>query len=116
MPELQQYGSFIKDIKDLIYKRQYEAMKAVNKELINLYWEIEKEINSQQSKKGWGKSIVEVLAKDIQKEFPGTRGFSAANLWRMRNFYLTYYQNKKLAPLVREISWTKNVIIMERCN
>ena len=115
MPDLQQYGGFIKEIKDLIYRRQYEAMKAVNKELINLYWEIGEEINNQQSAQGWGKSIVEILASELQKEFPGIRGFSSANLWRMRNFYLTYSQNEKLAPMVREISWTKNLIIMERC-
>jgi len=115
MADLQQYGVFIKEIKDLIYRRQYEAMKTVNKELINLYWEIGEEINNQQSEQGWGKSIVEVLASELQKEFPGVRGFSSANLWRMRNFYLTYHQNEKLAPMVREISWTKNLIIMERC-
>jgi len=111
MSDIQQYGNFIKEIKDLIYRRQYEAMKAVNKELINLYWEIGEEINNQQTEKGWGKSIVEVLAKELQKEFPGVQGFSAANLWRMRNFYLSYSKNEKLAPLVREISWTKNVLI-----
>jgi len=94
---------------------QYDALKAVNKELINLYWDIGKSIVAKQDKIGWGKAIVETLAKDLQKEFPGIQGFSSANLWRMRNFYLTYRTNEKLAPLVREISWTKNVIIMERC-
>jgi predicted nuclease of restriction endonuclease-like (RecB) superfamily len=58
---------------------------------------------------------VETLARDLQNEFPGIQGFSSANLWRMRNFFLAYHDNEKLAPLVREISWTKNVIIMERC-
>lgn len=43
------------------------------------------------------------------------QGFSSANLWRMRNFYIAYQKNEKLAPLVREISWTKNIIILERC-
>lgn len=115
MSDLQQYGNFITEIKDLIYRRQYEAMKAVNKELISLYWEIGEEINNQQTEKGWGKSIVEVLAKELKKEFPGVRGFSARNLWNMRNLYLAYSQNTKLQPLVAEISWTKNIIIMERC-
>jgi predicted nuclease of restriction endonuclease-like (RecB) superfamily len=113
--DIQVYGNFIKGIKDLIYKRQYDALKAVNKELITLYWEIGEEINNQQSEKGWGKSIVEVLAKELQKEFPGVKGFSARNLWNMRNFYLVYSENKKLQPLVAEISWTKNIIIMEHC-
>jgi hypothetical protein len=61
---------------------------------------------AKQEKLGWGKSIVETLARDLQKEFPGIQGFSSANLWRMRNFYITYQENGKLAPLVREISWT----------
>ena len=73
------------------------------------------EIYNQQQEKGWGKSIVEVLSKEIQKEFPEVKGFSASNLWRMRNFYLTYKDIENLAPLVREISWTKNIVITEKC-
>ena len=54
------YGSFIKDIKALIYRRQYEAMKKVNAELIQLYWEIGEEIDRQQREQGWGNSVVEI--------------------------------------------------------
>lgn len=57
---------FVKEIKELIYKCQYEALKSVNRELINLYWEIGKEITNQQKEKGWGKSVVEVLARELQ--------------------------------------------------
>ena len=109
------YKIFIGQIKEKIRNSQYEAMKVVNKTIINLYWGIGKEIYNQQEEKGWGKSIVEVLAKEIQKEFPGTKGFSASNLWRMRNFYIAYSNSENLAPLVREICWTKNVTIMEKC-
>ena len=52
--------------------------------------------------------------EELQKEFPGAKGYSAANLWRMRNFYLTYRNSEKLAPMVREISWNNNIIIMEK--
>lgn len=110
-----EYKSFFKEIKERIYKAQYDALKAVNKKLINLYWDIGKSIVAKQEKLGWGKAIVETLARDLQKEFPGMQGFSARNLWNMRTFYLTYKDNQKLQPLVAEISWTKNVIIMERC-
>src|SRR3970040_2907710 len=110
-----EYKIFFKERKERIYKAQYDALKAVNKELINLYWDIGRSIVAKQESLGWGKAIVETLAKDLQKEFPGIQGFSSANLWRMRNFYLTYHLNEKLAPLVREISWTKNVLIVERC-
>ena len=109
------YQSFLKDIKETILSAQYEALRAVNKELIALYWDIGSMIVERQEKEGWGKSVVEMLSEDLQKEFSGIKGFSAANLWRMRNIYLTYRENEKLAPLVREISWTKNIVIMEKC-
>ncbi len=109
------YNGFIIDVKNKIRNSQYEAMKAVNHALISLYWGIGEEIYNQQQEKGWGKSIVEVLSKEIQKDFPKVKGFSSSNLWRMRNFYVTYSNSKNLAPLVREISWTKNVAIMEKC-
>ena len=121
------YGSFIKEIKDLIYRRQYEAMKKVNSELMLLYWEIGEEIDRKQREQGWGKSVVEILSKELQKEFPGVQGFSTRNLWLMRSFYLEYSempnlqpmvaenQNVILPPLVAEISWTKNVVIMQKC-
>jgi len=109
------YQFFLKDIKERILSAQYEALRAVNKELIALYWDIGKMIVERQEKEGWGKSVVERLAKDLQKEFPGIKGFSERNLWNMRNFYLTYKDSKKLQPLVAEISWTKNVLIMSKC-
>ena len=131
MSNISEYSNFITEIKDLIYRRHYEAMKHVNTELIRLYWEIGEEINRQQSEKGWGKSIVEVLAKELQREFPGIQGFSTRNLWLMRNFYLEYANRENLQPsvaeiaapdkkeilppMVAEISWTKNVIIMQKC-
>ena len=91
-------------------------MKIINLETINLYWEIGKEIYRQQEQNGWGKSIVQVLSKELQKESSGAKGYSTANLWRMRNFYLTYHNSEKLAPMVREISWSNNIIIMEKCS
>jgi len=109
------YQPFVNEIKELIQRKQFQAIKMVNTETINLYWEIGEEIYRQQREKGWGKSIVQILAKELQKEFPGTQGYSAANLWRMRNFYLTYCNSEKLAPLVREISWSNNIAIMEKC-
>ncbi|MDY0320125.1 MAG: PDDEXK nuclease domain-containing protein [Arcobacteraceae bacterium] len=106
---------FVKEIKSKILSSQYEALRAVNKELINLYWEIGKNIVEKQEQFSWGKSIVKNLSVELQKEFVGTKGFSVQNLWNMRQFYLEYYQNEKLQPLVGEISWTKNVIIFQKC-
>lgn len=110
------YKLFVKDIKERIRLAQYDALKAVNKELIELYWDIGKKIVEKQEKHGWGKSIVENLAKDLQNEFPGIKGFSSRNMWNMRNVSLFYKDNPKLQPLVAEISWTKHLIILEKCN
>lgn len=113
--ETAEYKTFLKEIKDRIYKAQHDALKAVNKEIINLYWDIGRSIVIKQEKLGWGKAVVETLAKDLQKEFPGIQGFSAQNPWRMRQFYLAYAGNEKLSPMVREISWTKNIVIFMQC-
>lgn len=113
--EIVGYEPLVDDLKELIHKKQYQVLKLINSETINLYWEIGEEIYRQQEENRWGKSIVQVLSTELQKEFPGAKGYSAANLWRMRNFYLTYRDSEKLAPLVREISWSNNIIIMEKC-
>lgn len=113
--EITGYPPLVDDIKELIHKKQYHVLQVMNEETINLYWEIGEEIYRQQEQNGWGKSIVQVVSKELQKEFPGAKGYSAANLWRMRNFYLSYRDSEKLAPLVREISWSNNIVIMEKC-
>ena len=109
------YADFLVDIKDRIREAQYSALKAVNTELVCLYGDIGKKIVEQQEKFGWGKAIVETLAKDLQKEYPGIKGFSVQNLWYMRQFYLAYKDDSKLQLLVGEISWVKNVLIMSKC-
>ncbi len=103
------------EIKQRIRSAQYEALKAVNREMINLYWDIGQIIVTQQQGASWGKSVVEQLVKDLQTEFPEISGFSAANLWRMRLFYESYVNNEKLAPMVREIGWSHNLVIVEKC-
>jgi len=110
-----EYGQFLKEIKGRILNAQYSALKAVNKELISLYWDLGRMIIEKQKKYNWGDSIVESLARDLQAEFPGVKGFSSQNLWYIRQFYFTYMDNPKLQPLVGEISWTKNILIMGRC-
>jgi len=110
-----EYLALLTEVKNRILAAQYTALRAVNKEMINLYWDIGRSILAKQNKYGWGKAVVQNLSKDLQNEFPGVAGFSADNLWRMRKFYLQYRDNEKLAPLVQEISWTKNIQIMEKC-
>ena len=103
------------EVQQRIRSAQYDALKAVNREMINLYWDIGKMIVTRQQNVIWGKSVVEQLAKDLQAEFPGISGFSTRNIWRMRDFYLTYHSQEILPPMVAEIGWTHNVVILEKC-
>jgi predicted nuclease of restriction endonuclease-like (RecB) superfamily len=105
-----EYGEII----SIIERVRENAFRAVNRELISMYWEIGKYISDKVKNGGWGKAIVADFAQFIQAERPDIKGFSASNIWRMRQFYETYRDNEKLAPLVREISWTHNLIIMSR--
>ena len=110
-----EYLNFRDDIMRRIRSAQYDVMRAVNKEMISLYWDIGRQITERQKALGWGKSVVENLSKDIQREFPGIQGFGVRNIWNMARFYSEYQSNTILHPLVAEISWTKHICIMERC-
>ncbi len=110
-----EYLDFKNEITSRIRSAQYEALKAVNKEMIALYWEIGRRITEQQAALGWGKSVVENLSRDIQKEFPGIKGFGARNMWDMARFYAEYQSNEILQPLVAEISWSKHTVILTKC-
>jgi len=109
------YSELLQDIRDRVRSAQYAALKAVNKEMIALYWDIGRMIVERQKGGSWGKAVVERLAADLRDEFPGMKGFSARNIWYMRSFYATYCTRSKLQPLVAEIGWTHNLIILDRC-
>ena len=110
------YGALLVAVKERVRAAQYQALKVVNKELVGLYWDIGRMIVGRQADDSWGKAVVQQLAGDLQREFPGIGGFSASNLWRMKAFFETYAGSEKLAPLVREISWSHNLIVLERCS
>ena len=110
-----EYLHFRNDIMRRIRSAQYEAMRAVNKEMISLYWEIGKQITERQKQLGWGKSVVENLSRDIQEEFPGIQGFGQRNIRNMVRFFSEYQSNEILQPLVAEISWAKHLVILEKC-
>ena len=98
----------------IIERARYNTFKLVNKELISMYWEFGKYISEKIKQKGWGKSVVKEFSDYIQKEKPEIKGFSPQNIWRMSQFYNTYHNNSKLSPLVRELNWTQNMVILNR--
>ncbi len=109
-----EYSLFLQEIIGRIRLAQYDAVKAVNQEMISLYWEVGKQITEQQTTLGWGKSVVETLSSDIQAEFPGIHGFGVRNMWDMARFYAEYQHNEILQPLVAEISWSKHIVILTK--
>ncbi|MCC8196992.1 MAG: PDDEXK nuclease domain-containing protein [Ruminococcus sp.] len=99
----------------IIDNARSRAMSAVNAELINMYWEIGAYVSERVDSIGWGKSVVADFSKFLQSRYPSAKGFSAQNIWRMKQFYETYRDNEKLSPLVREIAWSNNLAIMSGC-
>ena len=103
------------DIILLIKQSRTNALRAVNAELINLYWQIGEYLTRKIEQAEWGDSVVAELAKYIQKNEPEIKGFSDKNLWRMKQFYETYCHSEKLSALSREISWSHNLTIVSMC-
>jgi hypothetical protein len=84
------YAAFVTNLKSRIASAHLTAARAVNRELILLYWDIGQAIVEKQTRLGWGESVVEVLSSDLRREFPDMTGFSARNLWDMRRFFEVY--------------------------
>ena len=97
------YAAWLGGLKSRIQSARISAARAVNRELILLYWDIGRGIVEKQEDLGWGKSVVEQLSLDLRSEFPGMKGFSANNLWLMRQFYSEYSSPAFLEQFVQEM-------------
>ena len=100
------------EIISIIESARENAFRSVNKELINMYWNIGEYVSKRVTEDGWGKSVVKDFSDFIQRRYVGIRGFSASNIWRMKQFFETYNKNEKLATLLRELTWSHNLLIM----
>ncbi|MEY4510408.1 MAG: hypothetical protein RLZZ450_2530 [Pseudomonadota bacterium] len=100
------------EVVQLIEAARQRAVRAVNVELIELYWQIGAIISRRIESEGWGKGTVQALSTYLQRIQPGMRGFSAQNLWRMRQFFDTYRDLPDLSTLVRDLSWSANLRIL----
>ena len=113
------YTKFITSLKTKVRSAQIKGAIAVNRELIKLYWDIGKDIFEKQKLKGWGSSVLERAAKDLQNEFPGVEGFSRRNMFRMKAFYQAYQKvPQAVAQLenlaIFSIPWGHNAVILEK--
>ena len=111
------YTSLLSEIKERVQRAQLSALKAVNKELVQLYWDIGRMIVDRQGEESWrtwGQAVAENLARDLRAEFPGMKGFSRRNIFYMRNLFLSYRDREKVQPLVAQIGWSHNLIILDK--
>lgn len=108
------YDDILKNIITDIKFAKVQTVKAVNKNLILLYWNIGKRISDEQIIQNYGKSVVEKLSKDLRQEFPNAKGFSSRNLWDMKRFYEFYNGNIILRQLVAELPWGHNLVILNK--
>ena len=109
------YLDFITELKQKIYSAKSKAILSANRLMIELYFEIGKDIVTKQETLGWGKSVVEQMSKDLIDEFGEKSGYSSSNLWYMRQFYLAYKDNPNLQQAVGEIPWGSNILIFSKC-
>ncbi|SEA48955.1 Protein of unknown function [Arachidicoccus rhizosphaerae] len=100
------------EIIDLIQQARIKAVRSVNAELINLYWNVGEYIFNKVENKEWGVSVVSDLAQYIQRNEPGIKGFTDKNLWRMKQFYESYKDVPKLSTVLRQISCSHNLAIL----
>lgn len=109
------YGALLAAVKERVRSAQYSALKAVNTELVRLYWDIGRLIVERQRDAKHGLAIAEQLATDLRSEFPGVAGFSRRNIFYMREFFLNYRDEAKVQPLVAQIAWSHNLVIFQKC-
>lgn len=103
------------EVVEIIQSARQRTFAAVNTALIDLYWQKGQYLSRKLETAEWGQGVVERLAKYIATHNPDIRGFTRPNLFRMRQFYETYHDDEKVSPVVRQLPWTHNLLIMSRC-
>jgi len=98
----------------MIEQARLRAYQAVNTELVSLYWQIGEYINGELAAADWGEGVVDSLAEHLARTVPGQRGSTRRNLFRMRQFFETYHSDAKVTPLVTQLPWTHNLIILSQ--
>lgn len=109
-----QNGGMFNDILEMIHIAKQKAEYQVNTTIIDLYWQIGSYVSERIEKDGWGKSTVKELSQYILSKEPGIRGYSAQNIWRMKQFFETYKDKPELSTLLRENSWSNNMHIVSK--
>jgi len=96
----------------LIEAARRRAYQAINTELVDLYWDLGEYISKKIASAEWGDAVVDELAATIARQYPGMRGYTRRNLFRMRQFYEAYRGDKKVSSLLTQLPWTHHLLIL----
>lgn len=91
------------------------ALKAVNAELIHMYWDVGAYLSALCAKSEFGDKVIDQVAAFIATESPNVKGFNRRGLYRMKQFYETYRDDQFVTPLVTQTSWTNHLLILSGC-
>lgn len=114
MKPVKSFNRQFSEVVRMIHNARYNAIKSVNAELVKLYWSIGEYISRKVSSAEWGDAVVDNLADYIRDRYPEYKGFTRRGLYRMRQFYETYCQDKFVSPLVTQISWTNHLLVLSK--
>lgn len=113
-PPPEGYGNWLAELKSRIHAAQQRATQAVNRELVQLYWQIGRDILARQAAQGWGAKVIERLANDLRTAFPDMKGFSRANLMYMRAFAEAWPDATIVQQAVGQLPWGHNLVLLTR--
>jgi predicted nuclease of restriction endonuclease-like (RecB) superfamily len=108
------YADWLADVKDRVVAARQRAALAANAELIQLYWQIGRDILERQARQGWGSKVIERLARDLREAFPEMKGFSTRNLIYMRSFAEAWSDSAFVQQAVAQLPWGHNVLLLTR--
>lgn len=108
------YAEWLAELKSRIHQAQHSATRAVNRELVWLYWRIGCDILERQAEQGWGAKVIDRLAHDLRTAFPAMKGFSRANLMYMRAFAEAWPDAAIVQQAVGQLPWGHNLVLLTR--
>ena len=110
------YAGWLSDLKTRIHQAQQRASLAVNRELVELYWRIGRDILVRQADAGWGAKVVDRLAFDLRTAFPEMKGFPPRNLKYMRAFAEAWPELEFVQQAAAQMPWGHNLVLLDRLN
>lgn len=108
------YASWLGELKSRIHAAQQRASRAVNLELVTLYWQLGRDILDRQSREGWGSKVIERLSQDLRSAFPDMKGFSSRNLKYMRTFAEAWPDESIVQGALAQLPWYHHLTLLDK--